>query len=197
MSFNYNSFDAFNESHNRRPQKKRKKALREPRNRITIYSYLASRVPSEAHFVINKYGKYRRARNERELEYQLKDFVKTFGDKGLKELANIHPDRNLLELHCNKCSNTDKKNNDMTSLLEAKSKMMLNANGDNNGTTAPADNTDKIVRKVNNNIQRAYLLVSLFFFKSLKQLARHYDAFASPQFIELCQKEYDCRRPPQ
>ena len=36
MSFNYNSFDAFNESYNKRPEKKRKKALREPRNRITI-----------------------------------------------------------------------------------------------------------------------------------------------------------------
>ena len=124
--------------------------------KITIYSYLASRVPSDAHYVINKYGKYRRARNARELEYQLKDFVKTFGDNGLKELANIHPDRHLLELHCAKCSNADKKNNDMSSLLEAQSKMMLNASGNNNAAPAasppPADNTDKIVGKVNNNM---------------------------------------------
>tara|TARA_R110000751_G_scaffold305047_1_gene421058 strand:+ start:250 stop:765 length:516 start_codon:yes stop_codon:yes gene_type:complete len=152
MSFNYNSFDAFNESYNKRPEKKRKKALREPRNRITIYSYLANRAPSESHYVINKYGKYRRARNEKELEYQLKNFVKNFGDNGLKELANIHPDRDLLELHCDKCSNTDKKNNDMTSLIEAQSKMMLNVSGNNNGTNPPADNTDKIVSKVNNNL---------------------------------------------
>lgn len=157
MSFDYNSFDAFNEGHNnpRRPIRKRRKAMRQPRNKITIYSYLANRAPSEAHYIINKYGKYRRARNERELEYQLKDFVKTFGDNGLKELANIHPDRHLLELHCAKCSNTDKKNNDMSSLLEAQSKMMLNASGNNNGApaaVAPADNTDKIVSKVNNNM---------------------------------------------
>jgi len=154
MSFDYNSFDAFNEAINRPPQRPRKRVRREPRNKITIYSYLASRVPSDAHYVINKYGKYRRARNERELEYQLKDFVKTFGDNGLKELANIHPDRHLLELHCAKCSNADKKNNDMTSLLEAQSKMMLNASGNNNGAPAapPADNSDKIVGKINNNM---------------------------------------------
>ena len=155
MSFNYNSFDAFNDDFNKPPRrpKRKEKTMREPRNKITIYSYLANRVPSDAHYVINKYGKYRRARNERELEYQLKDFVKTFGDNGLKELANIHPDRHLLELHCAKCSNTDKKNNDMSSLLEAQSKMMLNASGNNNPTTPPAvDNTDKIVGKVNNNM---------------------------------------------
>ena len=152
MDLDYNSFDAFNDSYNKRPDRKRKKAISEPRNKITIYSYLANRAASEAHYVLNKYGKYRRARNERELEYQLKDFVKTFGDKGLKELSNIHPDRHLLELHCDKCSNIDKKNNDMTSLLEAQSKMMLNANGNNNLNTPPADNTDKIVSKVNNNL---------------------------------------------
>jgi hypothetical protein len=156
MSFDYNSFDAFDEAVNR-PRRPIKRVKRKPHNKITIYSYLASRVPSDAHYVINKYGKYRRARNERELEYQLKDFVKTFGDNGLKELANIHPDRHLLELHCAKCSNTDKKNNDMASLLEAQSKMMLNASGNNNGAPAPAaappaDNTDKIVGKINNNM---------------------------------------------
>tara|TARA_R110002020_G_scaffold65554_1_gene173100 strand:+ start:11290 stop:11823 length:534 start_codon:yes stop_codon:yes gene_type:complete len=158
MSFDYNSFDAFNEAM-RKPQrpKKIKRVRRERSPKITIYSYLASRVPSDAHYVINKYGKYRRARNARELEYQLKDFVKTFGDNGLKELANIHPDRHLLELHCAKCSNADKKNNDMSSLLEAQSKMMLNASGNNNGAPSPtpaptADNTDKIVGKINSNM---------------------------------------------
>ena len=40
----------------------------------------------------------------------------------------------------------------MTSLIEAQSKMMLNVSGNNNGTNPPADNTDKIVSKVNNNL---------------------------------------------
>ena len=97
MSFDYNSFDAFNEAM-RKPQrpKKIKRVRRERSPKITIYSYLASRVPSDAHYVINKYGKYRR-------------------------------------------------------------KMMLNASGNNNGAPSPtpaptADNTDKIVGKINSNM---------------------------------------------
>ena len=153
MSFDYNSFDAFDKEFNRPQRPKIERAEPQSRKRITIYEYLASRVPSDAHYTINKFGKYRRARNERELEYQLKNFVKTFGDNGLKELANIHPDKDLLQIHCNKCSEIDRKNNDMSSLMEAQSKMMLNASGNNTPTTPPAvDNTDKIVGKVNNNL---------------------------------------------
>ena len=39
-----------------------------------------------------------------ELFDQLKDFVRTFGDKGLKELAKIHPDRELVEIECRGCA---------------------------------------------------------------------------------------------
>ena len=78
------------------------------KEKITIYDYIASRVPSDAHFLINKYGKYRRARDQRELAYQLKDFVRTFGENGLNELAKIHPDKNLLNSHCESCG-TNKK----------------------------------------------------------------------------------------
>jgi hypothetical protein len=153
MSFDYNSFDAFDKEFNRPQRPKIERAEPQSRKRITIYEYLASRVPSDAHYTINKFGKYRRARNERELEYQLKNFVKTFGDNGLKELANIHPDKDLLEIHCRRCSDIDKKNNDMSSLMEAQSKMMLNASGGNTpAATPPADNTDKIVGKVNANM---------------------------------------------
>ena len=152
MSFDYNSFDAFDKEFNRPQRRKIERAVPQARKRITIYEYLASRVPSDAHYTINKFGKYRRARNERELEYQLKDFVKTFGDNGLKELANIHPDKDLLQIHCKKCSDIDRKNNDMSSLMEAQSKMMLNASGGQSPATPPVDNTDKIVRKVNANM---------------------------------------------
>ena len=145
MSFDYNSFDAFDKEFNRPQRPKIERAAPQSRKRITIYEYLASRVPSDAHYTINKFGKYRRARNERELEYQLKN--------GLKELANIHPDKDLLQIHCNKCSEIDRKNNDMSSLMEAQSKMMLNASGGNTPpATPPADNTDKIVGKVNANM---------------------------------------------
>ena len=76
----------------------------EKNDKITLYEYLASSVPSDAHFVINKYGNYRRARDKRELEYQLKNFVKQFGENGLNALAEIHPDKQLLQMNCNGCS---------------------------------------------------------------------------------------------
>ena len=72
-------------------------------DKITLYEYLASSVPSDAHFVINKYGNYRRARDKRELEYQLKNFVKQFGENGLNALAEIHPDKQLLQMNCESC----------------------------------------------------------------------------------------------
>ena len=66
--------------------------------KITIYEYLANNVPSDCHFLINKYDNYRKARDSRELEYQLKSFVNKFGENALNELANIHPDKALLEI---------------------------------------------------------------------------------------------------
>ena len=76
---------------------------RRRRNKITIYEYIAERKPADAHFIINKFGKYRRARNSKELSYQLRDFVKTFGEKALRELSKIHPDKELVALECEKC----------------------------------------------------------------------------------------------
>ena len=76
--------------------------------KITIYDYIAETKPADSHFIINKYGKYRRARNPEELAYQLKDFVRTFGDKGLLELAKIHPDRDLIEIECRGCKSHTK-----------------------------------------------------------------------------------------
>ena len=76
----------------------------EKKEKITIYEYVASASPAEAHFLINKFGKYRKARDERELAYQLRDFVRTFGENGLRELAKIHPDRDLIEIDCKSCA---------------------------------------------------------------------------------------------
>jgi len=88
---------------------------REPRNeqmeeptlarKITIYEYLANNVPSDCHFLINKFDSYRKARDSKELEYQLKSFVNRFGENGLNELAKIHPDKNLLDIVNSKFSN--------------------------------------------------------------------------------------------
>jgi len=112
-----NEFVEFDKSVKRNKRDKAKREtppIPEVSENITMYEYLASSVPADAHFVMNKYGRYRKARDERELEYQLKNFVRTFGEKGLRALAEIHPDRNLLELDCENCKVKDE---DYTNLL--------------------------------------------------------------------------------
>ena len=120
-------------------------------NKITIYDYIAERVPSDAHFLINKYGKYRKARDSRELSYQLKDFIRTFGEKGLNELAKIHPDKHLLQLNCDSCEKNKR-------LLEEEKKSYFNAqrmfgfNAKGGNENDKKDNTEKVVGRVNANM---------------------------------------------
>jgi hypothetical protein len=76
-------------------------------SKTTMYRYLAERVPADVHFVLNKYSRYDKARNPDELEYQIKDFVNNYGDNGLKAIAEIHPDRDLIELSCVSCKSKD------------------------------------------------------------------------------------------
>lgn len=102
------NFDSFNRDFNRkiRPRRKARRRQRKPinrRERITMYDYLASNVPADASFVINQYGRFEKARDERELAQQLKSFVNMYGDKAINALAKIHPDRKLLEENCEKC----------------------------------------------------------------------------------------------
>jgi hypothetical protein len=120
-------------------------------NKITIYDYIAERVPSDAHFLINKYGKYRKARDSRELSYQLKDFIRTFGEKGLNELAQIHPDKHLLQVNCDSCEKNKR-------LLEEEKKSYFNAqrmfgfNAKGGNENNQKDNTEKVVGRVNANM---------------------------------------------
>jgi hypothetical protein len=102
-------------------RRRRKQKIRQKnRNnrKITLFDYLASSVPSDAHFVINKFGNYRRARDKKELSQQLRNFVKEFGENGLNALAEIHPDKNLLQLNCSSCKETQ--NNKQTKNIERK-----------------------------------------------------------------------------
>ena len=39
--------------------------------KITIYRYIASTRPMDSHDLLNRYGRYRRARNEKELEQKM------------------------------------------------------------------------------------------------------------------------------
>jgi hypothetical protein len=107
MDENFDDFNKKYDSSNRRNRhskvRRRKRKPLYKRDKITMYEYLASSVPADASFVINKYGRFEKPRDERELAKQLKSFVKMFGEKAINELAKIHPDRELLEENCGKC----------------------------------------------------------------------------------------------
>ena len=70
---------------------------------MTMYKYLSEKVPSDCHYVLNKFSTYRKARNSKELENQIKHFVRNGGANALQSIAEIHPDRELLEGSCTNC----------------------------------------------------------------------------------------------
>lgn len=80
---------------------------------ITIYEYYAYSCPQEAYDLLSKdNGGYQRPQSPDELESQLKDYVNKNGEKGLKALAEIHPDKDLIKSIC-ECSKSkgEKKEN--------------------------------------------------------------------------------------
>ena len=82
---------------------------------MTMYKYLSEKVPSDCHYVLNKFGSYNKARNSKELENQIKLSLKaliTNREIGLlysggidssvlfvllNELCNFHPTHFLYE----------------------------------------------------------------------------------------------------
>lgn len=91
-----NTFDAFNSAVENPPQVHRRVREEADMPKTNMYRYIAERNPMDAHLLINQYGKYRRARGVRELESQIKHFVRSNQSIALKELAKIHPDRELI-----------------------------------------------------------------------------------------------------
>jgi len=82
--------------------------VREPQHyKITLFDYLASSVPSKVFNVINRNNDYRMPNSQRELTAQIKDFVKKNGESGIKDLASIHPDKDLINSNCD-CKKEDK-----------------------------------------------------------------------------------------
>ena len=67
------------------------------KKRITIYDYIASNVPNDAFILMSKSGNVKKAKDEKELVEQLKTFVRNNGSMGLMALAQIHPDKELIE----------------------------------------------------------------------------------------------------
>lgn len=130
------NFDAFNKRFNNRNRRnirsKTRRRKRKPlykRDKITMYDYLASSVPADASFVINNYGSFEKARNEEELAKQLKSFVNMYGEKAINELAKIHPDRKLLESHCEKCEITKNESKNQIDIQKPYYQHFYNAEG--------------------------------------------------------------------
>ena len=114
-----------------------------------MYSYLAEKVPSDVHFVLNKFSNYQKAKSSRELENQIKHFVRKGGANALQQLAEIHPDRELIQISCKECVVKDSKILEISNSRELKEsllnnrQMYYNAVGD--------DNQEKIVNKMTLN----------------------------------------------
>lgn len=120
--------------------------------RITIYDYIASSVPNDAHLLLNKYDKYSRARDVDELSAQLKQFVRKNGEMGLMAIAQIHPDRELL-LEAIKETQKESKDN------------FVNANGgaetQNTATSKISDTTKETINMSKMMIYGSFLLIGL------------------------------------
>ena len=68
-------------------------------HKITLPTYLAYNATEPAQRLITtKYG-FPRARNVKELEHRLAQIISGFGSEGLREVAKIHPDRDLVLHH--------------------------------------------------------------------------------------------------
>ena len=91
---------------------------------ISIYEYYAFTCPQESYDLISKDGGYSRPQTPEELERQLKDYVNRNGERGLKLLAEIHPDKELIKSIC-ECSKNK----------EEKKENFSNANGNGNGNS--------------------------------------------------------------
>jgi hypothetical protein len=91
-----NTFDAFNDSLVNPPRVLKKVRDEEDMPKMNMFRYIAEKKPMDAHLLINQFGKYRRARGVRELESQIKHFVRNNQSVALQELAKIHPDRELI-----------------------------------------------------------------------------------------------------
>ena len=122
---------------------------KKPSQKLTMYSYLAEKVPSDVHFVLNKFSNYQKARSSRELENQIKHFVRNGGANALQQLAEIHPDRELIQISCQECKVKESKILEISNSRELKEtilndrNMFFNANG--------TENNERIVNKITMN----------------------------------------------
>ena len=85
----------------------RKRRVQRPQHyKISLYDYLASSVPSKVFSVINRNNDYRMPNSQGQLTAQIKDFIKKNGEAGVKDLASVHPDKELINSDCD-CKKAD------------------------------------------------------------------------------------------
>ena len=123
-------------------------ATRTKSSPMTMYKYLSEKVPSDCHYVLNKFGSYNKARNSNELENQIKHFVRNGGANALQSLAEIHPDRTLLEGGCANCKVKETKILELTSTKELKDTILSDRNTFYN---ASGNNEEKVINKMTIN----------------------------------------------
>lgn len=71
--------------------------IKKKMQKVTIYDYLASNVPADAFELISEGTNSPKPRNSRELSARIKKYVTKNGETALLRLAEIHPDRELIE----------------------------------------------------------------------------------------------------
>lgn len=106
---------------------------------ITLYEYLAYNVPNECQNLLQRYDVVP-AQNEQELVNSLKQYVNVYGYEALENLAEIHPDKDLITELANiatpykgqKESEYLNATGTIDRITNLESSMMSNNNSDNN-----------------------------------------------------------------
>ena len=62
---------------------------------MNVYEYIADNNPREANYMLSGYG-YKKTQSKREISENLKALVRKNKEEGLKDLADIHPDKDLI-----------------------------------------------------------------------------------------------------
>ena len=73
---------------------------------VTLYDYIASCNPEKTYELISQYGTYPKPQTPEELAAYVKDYVRKNGQEAIKQIALIHPDRELIiDSHeCDECT---------------------------------------------------------------------------------------------
>jgi len=62
---------------------------------MNVYEYIADNNPREANYLLSGYG-YKKTTSKKEISENLKALVRKNKEDGLKDLADIHPDKDLI-----------------------------------------------------------------------------------------------------